>query len=357
MAYQSAWPSPQGTNVWGSNQGAGAPPRQGMAYVSPWAPEAAASYFTDPLSQPIMQAWSGRMGSLQPGNAPNLGDVEGMFRNAAQPNKYYDLAANSLASMTGDRSGATNQYTPQFAQSVAQRKKELYQEPFSTSEDAALKARYFDSLSANRDDRAQQMAQMLAQRGFGNASGLAADAMTGVENNYQTARAQQQQSLMQYVMDTREKRRDQAVNIAGQLADQGYHDASLAAQNLQSRGSIAGALANLAQAQQQAGLQAAAGIGGLRQQGFENRQLLSQGQLETSMLPYTLQMARLQQMTAALGGDPDPYAMASGVNSQMNAQQAANAQLMAGIFGGVGTAVGGYYGSRPPRQPTSNQSG
>jgi hypothetical protein len=346
-AYQSAWPAPQTGNVWSSGfTQPGAAPRPGMAYASPWSPEAAASYFTDPLSQPIMQAWSGRMGSLQPGNAPNLGDVEGMFRSAAQPNKYGEQAANSLGSLIGSTAGATNQYTPQFAKSVMQRKKELYQEPFSTSEDAALKARYFDSLSANRDDRAQQMAEMLAQRGFGNASGLAADAMGQVEQSYQSDRAQQQQQLMQYVMDKREERRNLAVQMAGQLSEQGYHDASLAAQNLQTRGSIAGALASLAQAQQEAGLRAAAGIGGLRQQGFENRQLLSQGALETSMLPYTLQMSRLGQLTSALGGEPDPFAMASGVNQQQAAQAAANAQLMAGIFGGVGQAVGGYYAGR-----------
>ena len=174
--------------------------------------------------------------------------------------------------MLGSRQGATNQYTPQYAASVEKRKKELYQEPFSTSEDAALKARYFDSLSASRDDRAQQMAQMLAQRGFANTSGLAGDAMGQVEASYQTDRAQQQQQLMQYVMDKREERRNLAVQMAGGLADQGYHDATLAAQNLSARGNMAGALASLAQAQQNAQLAAAGGIGGLRQQDFANRQ-------------------------------------------------------------------------------------
>jgi hypothetical protein len=282
-----------------------------------------------------MQSWSNRMGDLQPGNAPNFGDVEGMYRAGAQPNKYYDQAAGSLASMIGDRSGATNQYTPQFAASVAKRKKELYQDPFSTSEDAALKARYFDSLSATRDDRADQMAQMLAQRGFGNASGLAADAMSQVETSYQTDRAQQQQQLMQYVMDEREKRRNLAVQMGGQLADQGYHDASLAAQNLQTRGSIAGALANLAQAQQDAQLRAAAGIGGLRQQGFEDRQLLSSSQLQASMLPYQLQMDRMAALQQALGGEPNAYNMVSGTNDQMAKAKAAQDALMSQIWGGA----------------------
>ena len=322
--------------------GAGQAPRPGMAYVNPWGQEAAASYFTDPLSQPIMQSWSSRMGSLQPWNAPNLGGVEDLYRKASQPNPYYDKAANAISEMLSSRQGATNQYTPQYAASVEKRKKELYQEPFSTSEDAALKARYFDSLSASRDDRAQQMAQMLAQRGFANTSGLAGDAMGQVESSYQTDRAQQQQQLMQYVMDKREERRNLAVQMAGGLADQGYHDATLAAQNLSARGNMAGALASLAQAQQNAQLAAAGGIGGLRQQDFANRQGLYDQSLQTSMLPYSLQNQRLQSLTSMLGGIPNAMPGVNAAMQSQNQQQQFNAQQNQAMWQGIGGAAQSY---------------
>lgn len=336
-----SWGGGGGSTPW-SNSGYAQAPRPGMAYVDPWSQEAAASYFTDPLSQPIMQSWSARMGSLQPGNAPNLSGIEDLYRHAAQPNAYYQKAGDSLSSLINDRAGASNQYTPQYASNTAERIKQLKQDPFSTSDDAALKARYFDSLSASRDDRAQQMAQMLAGRGFGNASGLAADAMSGVENAYQSDRAQQQQQLLQYVMDQREARRNLAVQMSGGLADQGYKDATLAAQNLSARGSVAGALAALAAAQQNAEMAAAGGIGGLRQQDFANRQGLYDQQLATSMLPYTLNNQRLQNLTSMLGGVPNAL---QGVNQTMqnqNQQQAYNAQQNQAMWTGIGGAVQSY---------------
>lgn len=342
---QSWQPAPPQQQGWASPPIAGGAPRPGMAYVQPWGQEAAASYFTDPLHQPIMQAWSNQMEGLQQWNAPNLRGLEDLYTNAAKPNKYYDRAANALSQMLGSRAGATNPYTGQYAAAVEARKKQLNAEPFSTSEDAALKARYFDSLSASRDDRAQQMAEMLAQRGFANSSGLAGDAMGEVEQSYQTDRAQQQQQLMQYVMDTRESRRNLAVDMAGGLANQGYHDATLAAQNLAQRGNLAGALAQLAQAQQQAQFQSAQGIGGLRQQSFVNEQGLYNQALQASQLPYQLQNQSLQNLTAMLGGVPNPQNQMNTMAQQQAQRDQYNAQVNAQMMQGIGQAAAGGYGA------------
>jgi hypothetical protein len=184
-------------------------------------------FFDDPLTQPIMSAWTGRMAQLaRPG--PDYGEAESYLRASAQEDPRMTGLIKTLTGLT-TRSAPGNAYLGQYAGATQKRMKELNEDPFSGSDEAALKARFFDDLARDRDDRHQQLRERLASMGMAPTSGTAAEASTLLEGEYETARAGQQRDLLKYVTDERNRRRDLAVEMSGGLSGHGQADAETSA--------------------------------------------------------------------------------------------------------------------------------
>lgn len=265
-------------------------------------PRASASspFFDDPLSQPIMTAWTRRMSQLStPG--PDYGDIEGMFGAAVRPDPRFDDAIRTLqASMK--RSAPSNAYLGQYAANTRRRIDELNAEPFDAQEEARLKARFFDDLARSRDDRQEQLRARLATMGYAPTSGVAAEAATLLEGDYEQGRAQQQRELLQYVTDERNRRRDLGVQMSGALSGAGAQEAANQASFEGQRAGIAGNLAQLMAALQDRRLGVASTIANLRRQRYLDD--LDRGglELETSALPASLAQQRMAQLQAVLSG-------------------------------------------------------
>jgi hypothetical protein len=311
------------------------------------------NFFDDPTSQPINTAWNQRMTQLNQA-APNYGDITSTLGSYLQPDPRFNAGLAALAQSAGGSAAQAkvldNPYTAQFATATTNRMKELNQDPFSSSDEAALKARFFDSLALSRDDAYKQNAQQMASRGLAPSSGVAQALGAETSAGYQKARAGQQQALLQYVTDERNRRRDAAVGMSGNLQQAGLADtsekqgaltsnASLANQWQATRASILGNVLQAIQGQQGLGLNAATTMASLRRQQYLDDNQRGADLLQTSALPNALTQARMQALQQTLAGGPTSQSL-FGQYSQMNAQQIAqaqaNAQRNAAIWGAAG---------------------
>jgi hypothetical protein len=311
------------------------------------------NFFDDPTSQPINTAWNQRMTQLNQA-APSYGDITSTLGGYLQPDPRFNAGLAALAQSAGGNAAQAkvldNPYTAQFATATTNRMKELNQDPFSSSDEAALKARFFDSLALSRDDAYKQNAQQMASRGLAPSSGVAQALGAETSAGYQKARAGQQQALLQYVTDERNRRRDAAVGMSGNLQQAGLADtsekqnaltsnASLANQWQATRASILGNVLQAIQGQQGLGLNAATTMASLRRQQYLDDNQRGADLLQTSALPNALTQARMQALQQTLAGGPTSQSL-FGQYSQMNAQQIAqaqaNAQRNAAIWGAAG---------------------
>lgn len=295
-------------------------------------------YFDDPLSQPIMQSWTRRMNQLRtPG--PDYGEIEGMYARALRPDPRFDDALASMKSSM-NRSAPGNSYLGYYADTTKKRVKELNEEPFDASAEAALKARFFDDLARSRDDRSQQLRERLARNGMAPTSGTAQEASALLEGEYEGARARTQRELLEYVTNERNRRRDLGVQMSGGLSQQGQADANNQAQFEGQRASIAGNMAQLLAALQQNRLGVAGNIASMRRQSYLDN--LDRGglELETSALPAAMQQQRMAQMQQALSsGGMSPEQIAQLQQQQQQAEWARQQQSQQNKFNYFNTAA------------------
>jgi hypothetical protein len=294
-------------------------------------------FFDDPLTQPIMSAWTGRMSQLaRPG--PDYGEAEDYLRASAREDPRLSGLIKTLTGLT-TRSAPGNAYLGQYAGATQKRMKELNEDPFSGSDEAALKARFFDDLARDRDDRHQQLRERLAGMGMAPTSGTAQEAATLLEGEYEGARASQQRDLLKYVTDERNRRRDLAVEMSGGLSGHGQADASNRAQWMAQQANIGQGLAGLL-----ASLQAnKAGVGqslaGLKRTAYGDDLERGGALLETSALPATMWQQRMAQMAQLLQGQGTPQSL---YEQQLAQQKLADEnkrysdQNKANIFGTIG---------------------
>jgi hypothetical protein len=308
-------------------------------------------FFNDPLTQPLMQSWTKRMRQLNtPG--PGYGDIEDMFKNALNRDPRMDDALNNLQDMM-KRSAPRNAYLDQYGASTQQRMAELNQDPYTASDEAALKARFFDDLARTRDDRTQQLQQRLASMGMAPTSGTAQEAGALLEGEYETARAGQQRDLLKYTTDERNRRRDLAVQLSGGLSGAGAQEAQNQAQFEGQRANIASGLAQLLGSLQDRQLGVAGSLAGLRRQRYLDDMERGGQMLETSALPSALQQQRMAQLQNLLSGQGTPQS----IYEQQLAQQKmiderqrysdANRTALWGTIGNtIGNVAGSYYGAQ-----------
>lgn len=258
-------------------------------------------YFDDPLTQPIMTAWTRRMSQLSR-PVPNYGaDAEALWRGALKPDPRLNDALSTLQGAM-KRSAPGNAYLGQYAGHTERRIGELNEEPFDAQEEARLKARFFDDLARTRDDRHEQLRARLSSMGMAPTSGTAAEAASLLEGEYETARAGQQRELLQYVADERNRRRDLAVQLSGALSGAGQADANNQASFEAHRAGVAGNLAQLIQALRAQQIGVGSNIAQMRRLQYTDD--LDRGglELETSALPASLAQARMAELQQTLNG-------------------------------------------------------
>jgi len=305
-------------------------------------------YFDDPLTQPIMSSWTQRMSQLsQPG--PNYGESMNVYRSALKEDPRYTNAIKSLGDSI-KRKAPPNAYLGQYAASTQGRMKELNAEPFSDSDEAALKARFFDDLARTRDDRTQQLRERLASMGMAPTSGTAQEAGALLEGEYEGARASQQRDLLKYATDERNRRRDLAVQLSGGLSQQGGVEAANQAQWEGQRANIAQALAGLLGNLQDRKLGVAQGLAGLQRQGYMDDIERGGMHLETSALPAAIGQQRLAQLQQWLGQQGTPQQLYEQQLAQQRAdderKRYADANKTAFWGGLINTAGNIYAGSQ-----------
>jgi len=309
------------------------------------------TYFDDPLTQPIMGAWGQRMNQLsRPG--PGYGDINSALGKYLQPDPRFNDAMSQMQA-AANSPGATNKYTPQFAANTARRIKELNADPYSTADEAAIKARFFDSLAMDRDKAYQQNAAEMASRGLAPSSGVAQALGAETSMGYQKARAGQQQQMLQYVTDERNRRRDLAVSMSGNLQQAGLGDAQLQQQWQSARAGILGNVLSALVQQQGMGLNAATTMAGLRRQEYMDDLSRGDALLETSALPSALAQQRMQALQSVLAGGPTAASI-FGQYGQMqqlqNQQDATRQQGNAAVWGAAGqigsSALNAYLNNR-----------
>jgi len=318
-----------------------ASPTAGQPTFGGWGdtPQGGASmpYFDDPLTQPIMSAWTGRMQQLAtPG--PDYSEAQDYLRASAREDPRMTAMIKQLTGLS-KRSAPANAYLGQYAGATSKRMKELNEDPFSGSDEAALKARFFDDLARDRDDRHQQLRERLASMGMAPTSGTAQEAATLLEGEYEGARASQQRDLLKYVTDERNRRRDLAVQMSGGLSDQGAREAANQASWMSQQAGIGGNLASLL-----ASLQAnKAGVGqslaGLQRTAYGDDLARGGELLETSALPASLWQQRMAQMAQLLQGQGTPQQLYEQTLAQQRAEDEAKRysdQNKANIFGTIG---------------------
>jgi hypothetical protein len=275
-----------------------------------------------------------------------------MFKNALNRDPRMDDALNNLQDMM-KRSAPRNAYLDQYGASTQQRMAELNQDPYTASDEAALKARFFDDLARTRDDRTQQLQQRLASMGMAPTSGTAQEAGALLEGEYETARAGQQRDLLKYTTDERNRRRDLAVQLSGGLSGAGAQEAQNQAQFEGQRANIASGLAQLLGSLQDRQLGVAGSLAGLRRQRYLDDMERGGQMLETSALPSALQQQRMAQLQNLLSGQGTPQS----IYEQQLAQQKmiderqrysdANRTALWGTIGNtIGNVAGSYYGAQ-----------
>lgn len=104
---------------------------------------------------------------------------------------------------------------------------ELNQEPFSASEEEALKTKTKDQLTVDRDSQRKLAEQDIARRGMDDSSGVLDERYKDIDRAYTTADAKSANDLMLYIAGERQSRKDKAAGIAQSLASAGAADAQM----------------------------------------------------------------------------------------------------------------------------------
>jgi hypothetical protein len=278
--------SGQRTTGWMPDTGASPWSAQRSPYGAPGGQQQTAwgNLFSDPTTQPLMQAWRQRMNQL----------------NVPAPNN------NDIASRIYGKGGEWDFFSGQTKNRIS----ELQQEPFSAGEEAALKARYLDGIVKERDTARQQMRERLGAMGHAPTDGAMAQADIDVERQFGQNYGRALGDMTLYQSEERQRRRNQAQQLA---------------ELLQSSGLTAGQV-----------------VANLRQQEWGNNQALGRERLQTSALPSELSRERMQMLSQLLNGQGmDPSSIMSGLQSigsqyaNQSQQSAQNNAAMLQAFGNV----------------------
>jgi hypothetical protein len=230
--------------------------------------------------------------------------------------------------MGGGPQIAGNGLLGDFVSEGRQRIAELNQEPFSASEEEALKTKAKDSLTIDRDTQRHLAEQDIARRGMADSSGVLQDRLKSIDASYTAADAKNANDLMLYIAGERQNRHDKAAALAGQLSAAGAADAQMTNQAREAASarvmSAAQAIANIA-AQQ-------------RGEGRANQQQV----LNLAAMMAQLPMDRLNSIMGIIngtGGGPagmsslfgNTLSLSNAQQGQQNANNAGQAAFLQGL--------------------------
>jgi hypothetical protein len=175
-------------------------------------------------------------------NDPYTALFEGTARNAmkslSQPSDdgTLDEVMNLIRSRIGGGGPAApsfvgNNYMGQYADTIQKRIAELSQEPFSAAEESRLKTGALESIESDRSASKQRALENISRRGMADTSGILLDIESKIDRGADADRAVSEREFANYVTGERNRRKDSAAGLSGQLAAAGAAEASMANQN------------------------------------------------------------------------------------------------------------------------------
>ena len=221
---------------------------------------------SDPLALPSNPALGagatpafGANGSMF--NDPYTSLFENTAKNAmsrlAQPfqDDTLDEVMGLIRSRIGSASGAPgpsfvgNPFMGQYAGTVQKRIAELNEEPFSAAEESRLKTGALEAVEQNRSSSKKRALENISRRGIADTSGILLDMESQIDRGADSDRATSEREFANYVTGERNRRKDAAAGLSGQLAAAGAADAAMSNQN-----AIAGANFGMAKESQIIGM-------------------------------------------------------------------------------------------------------
>lgn len=172
----------------------------------------------DPQTQNFINIATQQMGRLsQPFSDPNLDEVTNLLRGQL----------GGLTSAGPVSFSASNGLLGDFINQGRQRIGELNQEPFSQAEEGRYRTQALDSVERNRTANLQRAKENAARRGLADTSGILLEMEGNINNATASDRTKAETDLAMFLTNERNRRKDLATQISGQLAQAGAADAGL----------------------------------------------------------------------------------------------------------------------------------
>jgi hypothetical protein len=224
-----------------------------------------------------------------------------------------------------------NAYMGQYADTIQKRIGELNAEPFSAAEEDRLKTGALEAVEKNRSSSKRRAIESVSRRGIADTSGILLEMERDIDRGADSDRAVSEREFANFVTSERNRRRDAAAGLSGQLAAAGAADAAMANQN-----SIAGANFGLAKEQQVMSM--ATQLAGLAAQKRGEARANQNDILAIANTLMNIAPQRLALMQNIVSGQTSPGEVFNNTlnlsNTQYNQQQntnANNAAMMSGI--------------------------
>lgn len=183
----------------------------------------------DPETQNFVNLAKQQMSSLsKPFSDPNLDAVVNMIRG-----QMGGLQSSGPVSFSAGN-GLLGDFITQGRQRIA----ELNQEPFSAAEEARYRTKAMEGVEANRTASKQRALENISRRGIADTSGILLDMEGDIDRAADANRTTADTDLAMFLTNERNRRRDAATAIAGQLAGAGAQDAALNLQGQTAAASI-----------------------------------------------------------------------------------------------------------------------
>ena len=288
--------------------------------------------YDDPYTALFESAAKRRITDLsKPFSDPALDDVMSLIRNQV----------GSLSSAAPVSFNASNPLLTDFITQGRQRISELNQEPFSETEEARYRTRATENVEKQRASAKRRALEDISRRGIADTSGILLDMEQDIDRSADANKTTAETDLAMFLTGERNRRRDTATTIAGQLAGAGQAEAAMTQQ-----GQIAAA--GLNQSRQGQIMQAAGMLADLAAQRRGEARANQNDILQIAQTLSQLGPQRLALMMSVLNNSPSPDSVFQNTLNLSNTQAAQrnqNQQGRAALNQGL-AAVLSYFSNR-----------
>lgn len=147
-------------------------------------------------------------------NVPNQPNTSPQFTDPGQQL----VESTALSRLQQLQNPDPNSGTAIYEQYAKQLMATLQQAPYTSGDEATIKAGAFNSIEADRTATKQRWLEELSRRGILPSSGVALDGLNKIENQFNQLRATVDNSFAQNAITTARNNRLQALDVAGSLA-------------------------------------------------------------------------------------------------------------------------------------------